>query len=85
MNSTRKIINNLAGGTGLVMSVTNVSEVVNLILCILSIIILLYNFVSSVKEANKDGVVTEEEAAKIKKERDELKSEVEELKKLIEK
>lgn len=75
----RKIFNNLIGAAGLTCSLTNVNEVVNFVLCVLSIIVLAYNFILSIKEKLKDGTISEDEYKELQEEAEKLQEELNNL------
>ncbi len=75
----RKIFNNLIGAVGLTCSLTNINEVVNIVLCVLSAFVLIFNFVLSIRDKLKDGSVSDEEYQQIQEEAEKLKEELEEL------
>jgi hypothetical protein len=75
----RKYINNLIGAVGLTCSLANVNELVNFILCILSIIVLLTNFVISIKDKYSDGKLDDKERKELTDEAKRLQEEIEKM------
>ncbi len=75
----RKIFNNIVGAAGLTCSLTNANEVVNFILCVLSIIVLAVNFILSIKDKYSDGKLDDTERQQLQDEANKLREELEKL------
>ena len=75
----RKFLNNLIGATGLTCSLASANELVNFILCILSVIVLLVNFIISIKEKYSDGKLDDKERQELIDEANRLKEEIKQL------
>jgi len=75
----RKIFNNIVGAAGLTCSLANANEIVNFILCVLSIIVLAYNFILSIQDKYSDGKLDNKERQQLQNEANELREEIEKL------
>ena len=73
-------MNNLIGATGLTCSLASANELVNFILCILSVIVLLVNFIISIKEKyDNDCKLDDKERKELIDEANRLKEEIEKI------
>ena len=77
----RKFLNNLIGAAGLTCSLASANELVNFILCILSVIVLLVNFIISLKEKYDDGKLDDKERQELIDEANRLREEIEKIRK----